>query len=51
MVGSLMLFPAKLSRKRRLWLTVAEGLSRTSSSRSLRVVSSAMGAYRLPSLG
>jgi hypothetical protein len=51
MVGSLMLFPAKLSRKRRLWLMVAEGLSRTSSSRSLRVVSSAMGGLPPPFLG
>jgi hypothetical protein len=51
-VGSLMLLAAKLSRRRRLCSTVAEGLVRRSSSSSFLVASSAMGGLcRLPSWG
>jgi hypothetical protein len=50
-VTSLRLLPAKLSRNWRLSLTVAAGLARMSSSRSLRVISSAMGGLPPPFLG
>ena len=48
---SLRLLPAKLIRNWRLSPMVAEGLWRMSSSRSLRVVSSAMGGLPPPFLG
>jgi len=50
-VGSLRLLPAKRIRKRRLSSTVAAGLVRMSSSRSLRVIWSALGGLPPPFLG
>src|SRR5215217_4217724 len=50
-VGSLRLLPAIVCRKRRLSSTVAEGLTRTSCSRSFLVASSAMGGLPPPFLG
>src|SRR5215208_700367 len=50
-VGSLRDLPAKLSKKWRLSATVAAGLLRISSSRSLFVASSALGGLPPPFLG
>jgi hypothetical protein len=50
-VDSLIVLPAKLSRKWRLFLTVAAGLFLLSSSRSFSVASSAIGVFHHPSWG